>query len=95
MTNPAPSDVDTEATLLGTMLASHEARRVAFAALVAADFYRPAHGLVFEAIREVHDVGGQVDARVVIDVLTRRGELDHIGGVRGFTAVALAVWVAQ
>jgi replicative DNA helicase len=48
--------------------------------LVAENYYRPAHGTIHRAICTLHEAGEPVDALTVADELTRRGELERVGG---------------
>ena len=78
-----PADLDAERAVLGAMLIGVESRNRAAAVLTAAEFYRPAHGHLFDAILAVHGSGaehGPVDARGVADVLRRRGQIEGLGG---------------
>src|SRR5690606_9692302 len=44
------------------------------------DFYRPAHEIVYEAIIDLYGRGEPADAITVVAELTKRGELQRIGG---------------
>jgi replicative DNA helicase len=76
-----PHDLDAEASLLGAMLLSRDAIAVASdVGISASDFYKPAHGHVFDAIIALYSRGDPVDAVTVADVLRRGDLLDAIGG---------------
>lgn len=75
-----PHDLDAEQSVLGAMLDSPSAVDVASEILRADDFYKPAHGRVFESITELTIRGERADAVTVADDLRRRGLLEHIGG---------------
>lgn len=69
-----PADLAVEEALIGAMLLSRDACAAAVEAeLSPADFYRPAHQLVFGAIAELYAAGEAVDPRTVHDVLVRQG----------------------
>src|SRR4051794_37248848 len=51
-------DEAAERAVLGAMLLSDEARRLALDRLSADSFYLPSHGRVFEAIARAHQLGG-------------------------------------
>ena len=55
------------------------------------DFYRPAHGRVFAAMRALHSAGEAIDHLTVAAHLQRNGELDDIGGPA--SVEELAGWV--
>lgn len=76
-----PHDLDAEASLLGAMLLSRDAIAVAAdAGIGSGDFYKPAHGHIFDAVLALYSRGEPVDAVTVADVLRRNDLLDAIGG---------------
>lgn len=77
----APHDIEAEMAALGSMILGGS-RTVAHIAskLVAADFYREAHGRIFEAMMHLHGKGEPVDVVTVKDELARRGALEQAGG---------------
>ncbi len=75
-----PQDVDAERSVLGGMMISKDAIADVVEVLRGADFYRPAHELVYEAVLDLYGRGEPADAITVADELTKRGELARIGG---------------
>jgi replicative DNA helicase len=75
-----PSNLQAEESLLGAMLLSKDAIAVASEALSAADFYKPAHGHIFDAVTSLHGAGEPADPVTVSDELERAGLLDAVGG---------------
>ncbi len=76
-----PHNLDAEESLLGAMLLSRDAVNAATETGVsAADFYKPAHGHVFEAITSLYSAGEPVDPVTVGEELARAGLLEAIGG---------------
>ncbi len=63
------------------MLLSAEARTAAVDLVTADDFYRPVHGHIFDAVRNIHGRGEPVDATITADELGRAGLLDAVGGL--------------
>jgi replicative DNA helicase len=76
-----PHNLQAEESLLGAMLLSKEAIAVASEVLTADDFYKPAHGHVFEAVTNLSAAGEPADPVTVAEELRRAGVLDAIGGV--------------
>jgi replicative DNA helicase len=70
-----PHDLDAEQSLLGAMLLSHDAASVGIEKCGADDFYKPAHGQIFAAIRALLERGEAIDAVTVTDELKRSGVL--------------------
>jgi replicative DNA helicase len=76
-----PHNLQAEESVLGALLLSREAiGAVSEQGLNPADFYRPAHQHIFDAIRALYSSGGPVDTVTVADELRRAGLLDEVGG---------------
>jgi len=76
-----PHNLDAEASLLGAMMLSRDAIAAALECCAAEDFYKPAHGHVFEAITDLYNRGEPVDPVTVADELSRSGLLELVGGL--------------
>ncbi|MFZ9693704.1 MAG: replicative DNA helicase [Candidatus Nanopelagicales bacterium] len=76
-----PQDLAAEASVLGAMMLSKDAISDVVEIVREADFYKPIHQMIFNAILEhyVHDT--PADAVTVAAELTKRGELAKVGGV--------------
>ena len=61
------------------MLLSNDAASVAVERCSAGDFYKPAHGHIFGAIRALIERGEPIDAVTVTDELQRSGLLEAVG----------------
>lgn len=75
-----PHDLQAEESLLGAMMLSPQAIADAAGIVTASDFYKPAHGHVYDAIHTLYASGQPVDAVTVADELRRFGLLDQVGG---------------
>ena len=75
-----PYNLQAEESLLGAMLLSRDAIAAAVETCAADDFYKPAHGHVFEAVCSLYAQGEPADPVTVADELRRAGLLDAIGG---------------
>ncbi|MFL6206051.1 MAG: replicative DNA helicase [Acidimicrobiales bacterium] len=85
-----PHDLQAEESLLGAMMLSAGAIADAAGTVTTADFYKPAHGHIFDAIHTLYASGQPIDAVTVADELRRAGLLDAIGGT-GLLAQILSV----
>ena len=85
-----PHDLPAEESLLGAMLISRDAVAVALEQCVAEDFYKPAHGNVFNAITSLYARGEPVDPVTVADELRRSGLLEMVGGPAGLISLQAA-----
>lgn len=74
-----PHDIDAEESVLGACL---ESQNVADLAEVVkrADFYKPAHRKIFEALVDLYQRGEATDAIMLAGELTSRDELEEVGG---------------
>nr|WP_313666882.1 replicative DNA helicase [Arsenicicoccus bolidensis] len=75
-----PQDVHAEQSVLGSMMLSKDAIADCVETLRGLDFYRPAHETIYEAIIDLYGRGEPADAITVADELTKRGEIQRIGG---------------
>ena len=75
-----PQDVHAEQSVLGGMLLSKDAIADCVEGLRGTDFYRPAHELIYDAILDLYGRGEPADAITVSDELSKRGDLQRIGG---------------
>lgn len=75
------SNVDAEMSLLGAMLIDNHVIPNVAQKLQEDDFYRPAHRVIFGAMRDLYEQGKGVDLIVLTEHLKGEGQLDAIGGV--------------
>ncbi len=76
-----PHNLEAEESLLGAMLLSPSAVATSLERLSSADFYKPTHGHVFDAMQALYLAGSPIDPVTVADELGRLGTLDQVGGV--------------
>lgn len=75
----SPAVVAAEQAVLGGAIQSRALAELAGEYVVAADFYRPAHQLIFEAATALIDHGNDLDPAAVLGELTRRGTVAQAG----------------
>ena len=75
-----PQDLHAEQSVLGGMLLSKDAIADCVEVLRSADFYRPAHEAIFDAVLALYGRGEPADAITVSDELGKRGDLGRVGG---------------
>lgn len=75
-----PHNLQAEESLLGAMLLSRDAIANAVEVCTEADFYKPAHGHIFEAITSLYALGEPADPVTVSEEMRRAGLLEAIGG---------------
>ncbi|GGB87658.1 DNA helicase [Knoellia flava TL1] len=75
-----PQDLGAEQSVLGSMLLNKDAIADCLEVTKSADFYRPAHELIYDAILDLYGRGEPADAITVADELGKRGDLTRVGG---------------
>lgn len=76
-----PHNLIAERSLLGELFRSQHAREVSLELVSSTDFYRDAHGMIFDAIRRLYDNGEPVSVATVGDALLREKSLEFVGGM--------------
>ncbi len=76
-----PQDLNAEQSVLGGMMISKDAIADVVEQVRGADFYKPAHESIYDAIIDLYGRGEPADAVTIADELTKRGEIGRIGGV--------------
>jgi replicative DNA helicase len=74
-----PHNLEAEESVLGAMLLSRDAIAAALECCTADDFYKPAHGIIFEAITSLYTRGEPADPVTVADELRRTGKMETVG----------------
>ena len=75
-----PQDMAAEQSVLGGMMLSKDAIADVVEILRGPDFYRPAHELIYDAIVDLYGRGEPADVVTISDHLTKKQELQRIGG---------------
>src|SRR5688500_20218631 len=78
-----PHDLQAEESLLGAMMLTAEAIAAAAGVVTASDFYKPAHGHVYDAIHTLYASGQPADSVTVADERRRAGLLEAVRGPPG------------
>ena len=89
-----PQDMAAEQSVLGAMMISKEAIADVGEVLRGADFYRPSHELIHDAIIDLYGRGEPADMVTVANELQRRGELQRVGGAPYLHTIASSVPIA-
>jgi len=74
-----PNSLEAEMAVLGSILLDGEAMGQVVQLLKPADFYRTAHGRVYEVMQVLYERGDPVDVLLVRDECERQGILEEIG----------------
>src|SRR3954451_2750980 len=90
----SPQDSDSEQSVLGSMLISKDAIADVNEQIGGADFYRPAHETIYDAIVDLYGRGEAADPVTVSAELQRRGELQKVGGAPYLHTLSASVPIA-
>lgn len=83
-----PQSIEAEKSVLGAMLIDREAIVKASEILVADDFYREAHRVIYSAMIELYNRNEAVDFVTLTEILKRDNKLADVGGSAYITALA-------
>ncbi|WGX96741.1 replicative DNA helicase [Nocardioides sp. L-11A] len=89
-----PQDMAAEQSVLGAMMISKDAIADVVEVLRGADYYRPAHEEIHEAILDLYSRGEPADMVTVAGELQRRGQLQKVGGAPYLHTLAANVPIA-
>jgi replicative DNA helicase len=90
-----PHNLEAEESLLGAMLLSKDSIATAVESVQGADFYKPAHAHLFDAIVTLYGAGEPVDPVTVSEALHRAGILDSLGGKQAVLRIQVATPAAS
>ncbi len=79
--NLPPQNIEAEQGVLGGILWDNEVLHDVAMILNVEDFYRDTHQIIFGAIRELYEQGKAIDYITLGDELTRKSQLEKIGGL--------------
>ncbi|MEN6506226.1 MAG: replicative DNA helicase [Planctomycetaceae bacterium] len=82
-----PQSIEAEVCVLGSMMLDAATIDLVVQINKADHFFRPAHAVVFQTLVEMRDAGKAVDLVLLKDELTRRNQLEHVGGTEYLVAM--------
>lgn len=86
-----PHNIEAEISVLGSLLLDRDAIIKIADFLRSADFYVPAHALIFEAILDLYEHREPIDVLSLTNKLTERKQLQEVGGESTLASLAAAV----
>ncbi|MCH5462906.1 replicative DNA helicase [Lactobacillus sp. LC28-10] len=86
-----PQNIEAEKAVLGAIFLNGDALVDAMEQLTADDFYRRAHGLIFQTMVDLNDRDEAIDVVTVSDELKRLNQLEDIGGMPYIAELAASV----
>lgn len=85
-----PHDSEAEKAVLGAIFIDPEAIADASAVVTPEDFYERANRLIFQAMLDLSDRGDAIDPLTLQDELTKKKQIDDIGGIAYVSQLALS-----
>jgi replicative DNA helicase len=82
-----PQSIEAEQSVLGALLIDRDAVIEVADVLRPTDFYRQAHGTIYEAVLELYDKREPIDIVTVSEVLERSDRLEQVGGSAYLTSL--------
>ena len=86
--NVQPQDIESEQSLLGSMMLSNDAVALIIGKLKASSFYKPSHSFIFEAIVTLYNKSEPIDLITVSNQLKKDKKLAEVGGRTYLTELA-------
>src|SRR5690554_4428169 len=86
-----PQNIEAERSTLGAMFLEKEAIYRAMEVIKPEDFYKEAHGLIYQVVLDLSNKGEPVDLVTVTEELRQRNALEKVGGIAYLTGLANAV----
>lgn len=90
-----PHDAEAEKAVLGAIFIDPEAIADASAVVTPDDFYEHANRIIYQAMLDLSDRGDAIDPLTLQDELTKKNQLDDIGGIAYVSQLALATPTAE
>lgn len=95
VTQQIPHDSEAEKAVLGAIFIDPEAIADASAVVQPEDFYERANRLIYQAMLDLSDRGDAIDPLTLQDELTKKNQLDDIGGISYVSQLALSTPTAE
>ncbi len=86
-----PHNIDAEVAVLGALLIDADVLDTVVASVVAEDFYRLAHTVIFQSMLELYNAGTEIDLITLSDIIESKGQLDKVGGATYLASLASQV----
>ncbi|MEG2983921.1 MAG: replicative DNA helicase [Peptostreptococcaceae bacterium] len=91
MTRIPPHSVESEQSILGSILLDTEAIITVTETIRPGDFYKEAHKIIYECMIKLSNKGEPIDLITLTEELKRQGHLDDVGGITYITSLSTIV----
>jgi replicative DNA helicase len=86
-----PNSLESEESVLGSILIDNDAINYALEKLRPEDFYKPAHAIMFQAMTQLSEKREPIDIITLSNTLRKLNALENIGGIDAITRLASVV----
>ena len=91
MTRIPPHSVESEQSILGSILLDKDAIITVSETIKPDDFYKEAHKLIYESMMKLNNKGEPIDLITLTEELRNQGFLDDVGGISYITSLSTIV----
>lgn len=91
ITRIPPHSVESEQSILGSILLDKDAIITVAETITPSDFYKDAHRVIYESMMALNNKNEPIDMVTLTDELRKKGYLDDIGGVTYLTSLSTIV----
>ncbi|MFR8620050.1 MAG: DnaB-like helicase N-terminal domain-containing protein, partial [Romboutsia timonensis] len=91
MTRIPPHSVESEQSILGSILLDKEAIITVSETINPDDFYKEAHKIIYESMIKLSNKSEPIDLITLTEELKKQGHLDDVGGISYITSLSTIV----
>ena len=86
-----PHSVESEQSILGSIILDKDAIITVAETIVPGDFYKEAHRIIYESMLSLNSNNEPIDLITLIEELRKEGHLDNVGGISYLTSLSTIV----
>ena len=86
-----PHSVESEQSILGSIILDKDAIITVAETIVPGDFYKEAHKIIYESMLSLNSNNEPIDLITLIEELRKEGHLDNVGGISYLTSLSTIV----
>ena len=91
MTRIPPHSVESEQSILGSILLDKDAMIIVSETIRPDDFYKEAHEIIYECMIKLNNKNEPIDLITLTEELRKQGHLDDVGGISYITSLSTIV----
>ena len=91
MSRIPPHSVESEQSILGSIILDKDAIITVAETIVPTDFYKEAHKIIYESMLKLNSDNEPIDLITLVEELRNEGHLDSVGGISYLTSLSTIV----